>query len=102
MPFAVQFGQFDLAVAAIRRRGRLFDGKSQRAVHKWETQDTLLLQITRPVPKRFYEWKNERKIGIVRDRLDPFQGAQETEPSLMMLGQHRQIFRVGRRPAQRQ
>src|SRR5678815_1731817 len=46
-----QFGPFDLAVAAIPRPGRLFDGKSQRAVHKWETQDALLLQITRPVPK---------------------------------------------------
>ena len=39
---ALQFGQLDLAVAAIRRRRRLFNGGSQRVVHKWEPQDSFL------------------------------------------------------------
>ena len=68
-------------------------------MHKWKTQDPFLLQETRSAPEWFYEWKNERKIGIIRDRLDPFQGVQETHARLMMTTRTSRIFLIRRRPA---
>ena len=69
-------------------------------MQKPEPQYPLLLKECYPLLECAYVWENEREIGIIWDRLDPFQRVQQVGTVLVMRGEDVESFFVRRRSEQ--